>query len=127
MKVEQSEAPAVAVLKVEPASPGKVIKLSDGDEPEGPILSGAAVHVASSSTGPSAPCVAGLPDTSGDEEFVRKLFVELNCEAIGIPGDGSLVILDSDEEGNDNEKEDAVGNGASSSDGEAAPKPSPSA
>ena len=39
-----------------------------------------------------------MPDTSGDWEFARKLFVELNREAIGIPGDGALVDLVSDDE-----------------------------
>jgi hypothetical protein len=35
---------------------------------------------------------------SRDEEIVRKLFVELNREAIGILGDGGLVILSNDDE-----------------------------
>lgn len=51
-----------------------------------------------SNVGPSTPRVAVVPDTSGDWEFAQKLFVELNREAIGIPGDGALVDLVSDDE-----------------------------
>jgi len=47
---------------------------------------------------PSTPCAIGQPDMSRDEEIARKLFVELNREAIGIPRDGGLVILSSDSE-----------------------------
>ncbi|XP_066354598.1 uncharacterized protein [Miscanthus floridulus] len=50
---------------------------------------------------------------SRDEEIMRKLFVELNREAIGIPRDGGLVILSSnskeeiiEEEEVDEEKEE---------------------
>ena len=46
---------------------------------------------------------------------MRKLFVELNREAIGIPGDGGLVILSSDseeesieEEANEEEKKEEL-------------------
>jgi len=39
-----------------------------------------------------------MPDMSGDWEFARKLFIELNQEAIRIPSDGALVDLVSDEE-----------------------------
>lgn len=34
------------------------------------------------------------PDTSGDKELARKLFVELSHDHLGIPGNGALVILD---------------------------------
>lgn len=60
---------------------------------------------ASSSAGPSSSRAAALPDTSGDEEFARKLFVLLNHRALGICGDGALVDLVSDDD-----EEDAAGN-----------------
>ena len=38
-------------------------------------------------------------DTCKDADIACDLFVKLNCDALGIPGDGALVILsDSDEE-----------------------------
>ncbi|KAL6897399.1 hypothetical protein ACP4OV_007095 [Aristida adscensionis] len=37
-------------------------------------------------------------DITGDAEVARRLFVELNRELIGIPGDGALVDLVSDED-----------------------------
>lgn len=43
---------------------------------------------------------------SHDEEIARKLFIELNHEAIGIPGDGGLVILNSDDEDEATEEEE---------------------
>jgi hypothetical protein len=33
-------------------------------------------------------------DTSHDEEFTRKLFGELNCDILGPPGDGKIIIID---------------------------------
>ena len=87
-----------------------VIELSDEDELEGrtlvvtiaaaaPIIpTGPVAQIALNIPGPSAPCAVGSPDTSRDEEIARKLFVELNREAISIPGDGGLVILSSDSE-----------------------------
>ena len=39
-----------------------------------------------------------VPKILGDGELVRQLFVELNREAIGIPGDGVLVNLVGDDE-----------------------------
>jgi hypothetical protein len=40
-----------------------------------------------------------FPDTSRDEEFTRKLFGDLNCDLLGPPSDGNIIILsDSDEE-----------------------------
>jgi hypothetical protein len=39
-----------------------------------------------------------MPNTSGDFEFSHKLFIELNREAIGIPGDEALVDPVSDDE-----------------------------
>lgn len=39
------------------------------------------------------------PDTSRDEEIARELFVRLNRQALGIPGDSGLLnILDSEDE-----------------------------
>ncbi|XP_066385164.1 predicted GPI-anchored protein 58 [Miscanthus floridulus] len=108
-----------------------VIELSDEGEPEGSIPSAGAAPVAPVSIaapasvastaldvpGPSAPCAAGSPDTSRDEEITRKLFVELNHEAIGILGDGSLVILSSDSEEEvteEEEKNEPAGGGSPS-------------
>jgi hypothetical protein len=31
-------------------------------------------------------------DTSRDEEFTRKLFCDLNCDILGLPGDGKIII-----------------------------------
>jgi hypothetical protein len=40
-----------------------------------------------------------FPDTLWDEEFVRKLFGDLNYGLLGSPGDDNIIILsDSDEE-----------------------------
>jgi hypothetical protein len=40
-----------------------------------------------------------IADTSCDTEFARKLFGDLNCDILGPPGDGKVIILDdSDEE-----------------------------
>lgn len=48
---------------------------------------------------PTAPCaLAAWSDARGDEEFARRLFIELNREAMGIPKDGGLVILSDDDE-----------------------------
>lgn len=61
---------------------------------------------------------------SGDWELARKLFVELNWEAIGIPGDGALVDLVSDEEDhgepNADEVEEDVAPGDKEEEGNAA-------
>jgi hypothetical protein len=38
-----------------------------------------------------------IPDTSRDEEFTRRLFGDLNCNILGSPSDGNIIILnDSD-------------------------------
>lgn len=43
--------------------------------------------------------LGGMPDTSNDKDIARKLFIELNWDLMGIPGDGGLVIIpDSDDE-----------------------------
>jgi hypothetical protein len=40
-----------------------------------------------------------FPDISRDEEFIRKLFGDLNYGLLGPPGDGNVIILiNSDEE-----------------------------
>ncbi|CAD6260865.1 unnamed protein product [Miscanthus lutarioriparius] len=104
-----------------PAAPEVVIELSNEDElkdsgplvgpvPIAPASTAATASVASTALdipGPSAPCTAGSPDTSHDEEIARKLFVELNREAISILGDNDLVILSSDSEEEVTEEEDA--------------------
>jgi hypothetical protein len=41
-------------------------------------------------SGPSSLVV----DTSRDEEFTRKLFGDLNCDILGPPGDGKIIIVD---------------------------------
>ena len=102
----------------------------------------AAASIGPSEARPSAPWVTAMPDTSGDWEFARKLFVELNWEAIGIPSDGALVDLVSDDEeateddADEGEKEVVLGNeeeeGTMAVDGPleqatAAPSPPPSA
>jgi hypothetical protein len=47
-----------------------------------------------------------ITDTSRDEELARKLFGDLNCDILGPPGDGKIIILsDSDDE--DETPEDA--------------------
>ncbi|CAD6336857.1 unnamed protein product [Miscanthus lutarioriparius] len=113
--------------------PELVIELFDEDEPESstPSVGGSSATSvilttpAASATldilGPFAPCAAGSPDMSRDEEITRKLFVELNHEAIGILGDGGLVILSSDseeevteEEEADEEEDEPTGSGSSS-------------
>jgi hypothetical protein len=39
-----------------------------------------------------------IPDTSRDEEFVKRLFGDLNRELLGLSDDGKVIILsDSDE------------------------------
>jgi hypothetical protein len=40
-----------------------------------------------------------ITDTSRAEEFARRLFGDLNCDVLGTPDDGKIIILsDSDEE-----------------------------
>ena len=70
------------------APPPEVVELFD-DKSEGLIDSVAvAASTGPSDLGPSVPRVTVVPDMSGDWELARKLFVELNREAIRIPGDG---------------------------------------
>jgi hypothetical protein len=50
-----------------------------------------------------------IADTSRDEELARKLFGDLNCDILGPPGDGKIIVLsDSDDE--DGTHEDAAVN-----------------
>lgn len=116
--------PAPIVPKVEVPSPKEVIELSEGEELDDPIPSGVAARADSSGAGPCAPRVAVPPDTSGDEEFARRLFVSLNRDAIGIPGDGALVDLFSVD---DEEEEDMASSGGAPTHGEASPRSPPSA
>jgi hypothetical protein len=51
-----------------------------------------------------------IPDTSCDEEFIRRLFGDLNCGVLGPPGDGKVIILsDSDKEEEEVCEEEAAG------------------
>jgi hypothetical protein len=75
-----------------------VIDLFD-DESDGLIASfTAAADAGTSSTGPLTREDTAVPNTSGDFEFARQLFIKLNREAMGIPSDDSLVVLSSDED-----------------------------
>lgn len=66
----------------------RVIELFD-DESEDLVASFAATTDAETSgAGPSTHQDAVVPNTSGDFEFARQLFIELNREVMGIPGDG---------------------------------------
>jgi hypothetical protein len=51
-------------------------------------------------SGPSSLVV----DTSCDEEFTRKLFGDLNCDILGPPGDGKIIIIDDSD--NDDEAQE---------------------
>jgi hypothetical protein len=50
----------------------------------------------------------GLPDTSWDEEFAWRLFDDLNCGLLGLPGDGNVIILSDSDEQEEVHKEDTV-------------------
>jgi hypothetical protein len=41
---------------------------------------------------------SSIVDTSRDEELVRKLFGDLNCDILRPPGDGKIIVLDDDDE-----------------------------
>ncbi|CAD6270936.1 unnamed protein product [Miscanthus lutarioriparius] len=79
--------------------------------------------------GPSSPRATGPLDTNCDAEIVRKLFVELNREALDVLADDDLVFLSSDDEEDvveegkvgEEEKDGATGSGGSSRDSQAAP------
>jgi hypothetical protein len=38
------------------------------------------------------------PNTSRDEDIIRKLFDDLKCDLLGPPGDGNIIILNDSEE-----------------------------
>lgn len=94
--------------------PKEVIKLYD-DESESLVVPDVVASATPSEAGPSAPHATAPPDTSGDEAFARDLFITLNREAIGIPGDGSHVDLVSNEEdyraSSDGEEEEGTASG----------------
>jgi hypothetical protein len=50
-----------------------------------------------------------VPDTSRDEELARKLFDDLNCDILGPPGDGKIIVL-SNSDNEDGTHEDAAVN-----------------
>jgi hypothetical protein len=50
-----------------------------------------------------------VADTSRDEEFARKLFGDLNCDILGPPGDGKIIVI-SDSNDEDETHEDAAVN-----------------
>jgi hypothetical protein len=50
-----------------------------------------------------------VADTSRDEEIARKLFGDLNCDILGPPGDGKVIVI-SDSDYEDETHEDAVVN-----------------
>lgn len=78
--------------------PKVVVDLSD-EESEGLIASvTTTTDTGPSDPGPSIPRVTIVLDMGGDWELARKLFVEMNLEAIEIPGDGASVDLISDKE-----------------------------
>jgi hypothetical protein len=54
-------------------------------------------------SGPSSLVV----DTSRDEEFTRKLFIDLNHDILGPPGDGKIIIID-DSDDDDEAQEDGT-------------------
>jgi hypothetical protein len=57
-------------------------------------------------SGPSSLVV----DTSRDEEFIRKLFGDLNRDLLGPPGDGKIIIID--DSNNDDEAQEEGTTGA---------------
>ena len=156
MKVEPTEDPVVSVStnsaiseshvkpldlpKSSTSAVKKVIKLSD-DESEGLAALDVPTSAVPAEDSPSAPRVFARPGTSGDEEFARALFVTLNHEALGIPGDGGLVDLVSDEDygassggeqeggmaSDEEKKEEAASGDASPSQAAESPSPPPSA
>jgi hypothetical protein len=49
-----------------------------------------------------------LPDTLWDEEFVRRLFDDLNRGLLGLPGDSNIIVLSDSDEDEEVHEEDAV-------------------
>jgi hypothetical protein len=50
-----------------------------------------------------------IVDTSRDEELVRKLFSDLNCDILGPPGDGKVIVLDDSDYDNEAQDEKTIG------------------
>ena len=97
VSTEEITTPSLAELESsEP--PRGIVELSDDELKDLTASVVAAASASLSEAGPSAAWVTAMPDMSGDWEFARKLFIELNQEAIRIPSDGALVDLVSDEE-----------------------------
>jgi hypothetical protein len=98
MKKEKEEATASteeittpALVKLESSvPPWGIIELSDDESKY--LITSVTANIGPSKPGPSAPWVTARP-MSDDLEFTRKLFVELNQEAIGIPDDVASVDL----------------------------------
>jgi hypothetical protein len=57
-----------------------------------------------------------IPNTSRDEEFIKRIFGELNCDVLGLSGDDKIIILN---DSNDDEEEEVHEEDAT--DAEAAP------
>lgn len=108
-----SEAPALATslaaipVAVAPAMSEEVVKADDGvGEGAARRIPGqdrlkeesSSAAVVTATPGATVAPPVPVPSARGDEEVARRLFVELNREAIGIPGDGGLVVVSSDDE-----------------------------
>jgi hypothetical protein len=51
-----------------------------------------------------------IADVSWDEEFIRKLFGDINCDVLGPPDDNKIIMLsDSDEEEDEVHEEKTTG------------------
>ena len=95
VSIEEITAPFLAEPESS-APPWGIVEIFDDELKDLATSVTATASVSPSEAGPSAPQVTAMPDTSDDWKFVHKLFVELNQEAIRIPGDGALVDLVSD-------------------------------
>jgi hypothetical protein len=49
-----------------------------------------------------------LPDTLREEEFIRKLFGDLNHGLLGLPSDTNIIVLSDTDEEEEVREEDAV-------------------
>jgi len=96
VSIEEITAPFLAEPESS-APPWGIVEIFDDELKDLATSVTATTSVSPSEAGPSAPQVTAMPDTSDDWKFVHKLFVELNQEAIRIPGDGALVDLVSDD------------------------------
>jgi hypothetical protein len=47
-------------------------------------------------------------DTSRDEEFVRKLFEDLNCDILGPPSDGKIIVIDDSDNDDEAQEEGTI-------------------